>query len=64
MRERGFDFAFAARIFRAPVLVIPDVRRDYGEPRFLAIGRVAGITLSVIFTDRPPRRPPSVSFVD
>lgn len=50
--ERGFDFAFAAAIFTGPTVERLDARRDYGEVRRLAIGRVASIVLTVIYTDR------------
>lgn len=46
------DFAFAAAIFTGPTVERVDARRDYGEVRRLAIGRVGSITLTVIYTDR------------
>jgi len=49
---RGFDFAFAARIFDGPVLARTDSRQDYGEPRVVAIGATDGILLTVVYTDR------------
>jgi uncharacterized protein len=52
LAERGFDFAFAAGIFTGPTVERLDARRDYGEVRRLAIGRVASIVLTVIYTDR------------
>lgn len=51
-RERGVDFATAARIFEAPVQTTPDERRDYGEERIIAIGEVDGAVLVVVYTDR------------
>jgi uncharacterized protein len=33
-----------------------DTRRDYGEMRVIAIGRVAGVTLTVVYTDRDDAR--------
>jgi uncharacterized protein len=39
-RERGFDFAVAARIFEKAVQTVNDERRDYGEQRIIAIGEV------------------------
>lgn len=55
LRERGFDFAFAATIFRGPTLERDDTRRDYGERRRVALGRSVDITLAVVFTDRVAR---------
>lgn len=35
LRERGFDFAFAAHAFLDPQRVVQlDARFDYGEPRY------------------------------
>jgi uncharacterized protein len=55
LAARGFDFAFASRIFDGEVLRRPDLRRDYGEPRWVAIGEVAGETLAVVYTYRGDR---------
>ena len=52
-QERGFDFEFASLIFDGPVLMVEDTRRDYGEPRFAAIGLADKLHLTVVFTDRP-----------
>ena len=54
-RERGFDFGAASQIFAGLTLERADTRRDYGETRILAIGQVAGIALSVVYTDRHTR---------
>ncbi len=51
LADRG-DIAFAAGIFTGPTVERLDARRDYGEVRRLAIGRVASIVLPVIYTDR------------
>lgn len=52
LRDRGFDFEFAAQIFDGPTLEREDTRRDYGERRVVALGQVEGITLTVVYTDR------------
>ena len=52
LRERGFDFAFASRIFEGPTLEREDRRRDYRERRVIALGEVKGIGLTVVYTDR------------
>lgn len=52
-RERGIDFAMAARIFEMPVQTTLDDRRDYGEERIIAIGgEVGDMVLVVVYTDR------------
>ena len=52
LAERGFDFAFAAAIFTGPTVERADARRDYGESRRVAIGQIASIVLTVVYTDR------------
>jgi uncharacterized DUF497 family protein len=52
LRSRGFDFAYASRIFENPVLEVDDERRAYGEQRIVAIGRVGPNTLFVVYTWR------------
>jgi hypothetical protein len=52
LRERGFDFEFATLIFEGPTLERIDTRRDYGEPRAVAIGLAQGFALTVVYTDR------------
>ena len=54
-RQRGFDFGAAAQIFAGFTLERADTRRDYGEPRVVAIGRVANVALAVVYTDRRDR---------
>jgi uncharacterized DUF497 family protein len=49
---RGFDFEFATLIFGGRTLEREDIRRDYGERRFIAVGYADGIALTVVFTDR------------
>jgi uncharacterized protein len=50
--ERGFGFDSAARIFKNLTLEKQDTRRDYGEVRMQAIGRVGDDVLFVVYTDR------------
>ena len=50
---RGFDFAYAARIFDDPLrLTIEDRRRDYGESRSMTFGRIEKRVFVVISTRR------------
>ncbi|MGI8403097.1 MAG: BrnT family toxin [Gemmatimonadaceae bacterium] len=51
IRRHGVDFADAIRIFESPTFERWDDRRDYGEDRWLAVGLVDGIELTVIYTD-------------
>jgi uncharacterized DUF497 family protein len=52
LRERGFDFAFAARIFAGDVLEQEDTRQNYGERRIIALGEVEGKIFVVVYTWR------------
>ncbi|GBR74147.1 BrnT family toxin [Acidiphilium acidophilum] len=52
LHNRGLGFDDGARIFAGPIIVWPDTRRDYGEPRFRAVGRTAQDILHVAFTYR------------
>ncbi len=53
--KHGIDFETAKRIFDGPVLTRPDRRRDYGEERYIGIGRVAAATVVVAYTERGGR---------
>ena len=56
LRDRGFDFAFAALIFDRPTIERVDARKDYGEVRVQAIGEADGYVLFVTYTDRDGQR--------
>ena len=56
LRERGFDFAFAARIFEQDVLEHEDTRRDYDEQRIIALGEIEGEVFVAVYTWRGPYR--------
>lgn len=52
--QRGFDFALASRLFEGPWFERMDRRRDYGEARIQAIGRIEGRLFVVVYTQRGP----------
>nr|WP_294550561.1 BrnT family toxin [uncultured Rhodopila sp.] len=54
--EREIPFDPAILLFKRPSLERRDLRRDYGEPRVLAIGHVGGVILHCIYLDRGPVR--------
>jgi uncharacterized DUF497 family protein len=56
LRTRGLPFEIAMALFDGPTLENPDRRRDYGERRIKAIGRVAGQVLVCVYTDRSDAR--------
>jgi len=55
LEKRGFDFEYAARIFKAgDRLEYEDRRRHYSERRMVAIGEIEGAVLFVVYTWRAP----------
>jgi uncharacterized DUF497 family protein len=55
-RERGFDFEFGTRIFDGPCIEEEDARRDYGERRIVAAGKIEDGVFVVVYTWRGRRR--------
>ncbi len=51
-RERGLDFEQAAEVFAGLAIDIPDLRRDYGEPRINTVGHLRGRMVIVCWTPR------------
>ena len=52
LAERGLDFADAALVFEGVTVEIEDTRQDYGEPRILCFGKLAGRMVVVGYTPR------------
>ena len=52
IRKHGIDFADVEDMFDYPVLTLPDSRKDYGEERWVAIGRIHGLICVVAYTER------------
>ena len=50
--KHGVSLAEAERMDLATAAVVPDLRRDYGEMRFRAFGRIDGLTYCLVFTVR------------
>lgn len=52
-RERGFDFAYAARAFFDPDrLIKADTRYTYGEERFQLLGKIERRLFMVVYSPR------------
>ncbi len=52
-RKHAVSFEEAASIFRGFCIDRSDARRDYGEPRFIALGVDSnGVALNVVYTRR------------
>jgi uncharacterized DUF497 family protein len=52
LRERKLDFNDAAKVFAGWTLDIPDLRRDYREPRINTVGYLYGRMVIVCWTPR------------
>mgnify|MGYP006435531697 FL=1 len=53
---RGIDFDYAARIFDNEYIEWQDERYDYGEPRFIVLGKIDNQIHTVVYTWRGGRR--------
>jgi uncharacterized DUF497 family protein len=56
LRERRLDFADAALVFEGRTLQLEDTRRDYGERRFITVGRLRGRLVVIVWTPRGSSR--------
>jgi uncharacterized DUF497 family protein len=54
LQRHKIAFEDAQRIFEGATVEQVDQRFDYGEVRVYAIGLVAGLEITVIYTDREP----------
>ena len=52
IRKHGIDFADVEDMFDYPVLTLSDGRKDYGEERWVAIGRIHSLVCVVAYTER------------
>ncbi|MDP9196626.1 MAG: BrnT family toxin [Pseudomonadota bacterium] len=52
LQEHGLDFADAGEIFSGKFFTAEDVRQNYGEIRFVSVGRLGGRTVVVVWTPR------------
>ena len=56
MEARGLDFADAIEVFAGMTLDFPDDRNEYGEPRIITVGTLAGRMVIVVWTPRGEAR--------
>jgi hypothetical protein len=53
LRKHRISFRTASRIFDDPLVIVDlDFSEDYGEDRFIATGRVEGLLVTVVYTER------------
>lgn len=56
LENRGLDFADAAKIFSGKTLEHTDDREEYGEIRYVTIGRLGQRMVMLVWTPRHPAR--------
>lgn len=56
MDTRGLDMNRAVDVFAGPTLTVTDDRRDYGETRFITIGRLDERMVVMVWTWRGTAR--------
>ncbi len=52
LEERGLDFEDEQEKFSGPTVTGPDLRRDYGEERFITFGLLRGREIVLVWTPR------------
>jgi len=52
LAERGLDFARAGEVFNGPRVTEQDVRKDYGEYRYITFGYLDNREVVVVWTSR------------
>ena len=50
--DRGLDFASSTELFNGVVFTVEDIRKDYGETRFISSGFIAERLCFVVWTPR------------
>jgi len=52
INKHGIDFADITEVFNLPHLVKEDTRHDYGERRWIILGKMNDIIVIIVFTVR------------
>jgi uncharacterized DUF497 family protein len=56
LTDRGLDFEDAAIVFEGTTVEVEDLRRNYGEPRIICYGLLAGRLVVIGYTPRGATR--------
>ena len=56
LEERGLDFEDGPQVFCGPTVTAQDLRRDYGEERFITFGVLHGREVVLVWTTRGDTR--------
>jgi uncharacterized DUF497 family protein len=51
LKQHGFDFADAPAVFAGMTFTYTDDRFDYGEERFVSLGVLNGVVISIVHTE-------------
>jgi hypothetical protein len=51
LKNHGLDFVDALKVFEGTTFTFEDDRVSYGEQRFVTLGLLAGITVSIVHTE-------------
>lgn len=57
LKKHGVSLLDAVDFEWETAVVWPDQRRDYGEPRMVALGYIGLRIMAVVYVDRPPAHP-------
>ncbi|EIZ1472125.1 BrnT family toxin [Salmonella enterica] len=52
LNERGLDFARAGEVFSGKHFTAEDIRKDYGETRYITAGKLDGRVVVLVWTPR------------
>jgi len=52
LEKHGVDFADAQKMWQKAMVVAKDARREYGESRYVGIGRIEERVMVVVYTER------------
>jgi len=55
LKDHGLDFVDAREVFAGPTFTYQDDRFGYGEERFVTLGLLRGIVVSIVHTETPSR---------
>ena len=51
IRKHGIDFADVEAVFERPMLTAPDLRKEYGEERWIGVGMLKTIVAVIVFVE-------------
>lgn len=51
LKDHGFDFRDAEKVFEGPTFTYEDDRFEYEEQRFVTLGFLSGVIVSIVHTE-------------